>query len=702
MVNIDIDNLLFMANFYFNKNDYSKAVPILQKILSSQANNSKANELLAYINGNKGDLEEAHSLLVKACQEANCSPLSLYYLGKSFLRQLNFEDAILNLELSLQKGGDFFEALLDLGIAQARVNKNMNSIESFKRALIINKNSHILYFNMAKVYSELGNPLEALINYDNSLLVFSNFSQAWYNKGILLNSLKRIPEAIECFDKAIEINPNYTDAWLNKGVILNSLRRYNEAINCYLNTIRISPNISKSWSEYGVTLFELKLYEDALLCFDKAIVLEENFIEALINKGNTLVELRLYDAANVCFDKVLAINPNNSEAWTNKGVLFHCLRKYNDSLECYLNAIELNPNFASAWSNYGVTLIDLKKYKDSLKYFYKAILLDPDYADAHTNLSFALFNLGKFKQAWEEYDWRFKTEKLRSKYFEPKLPTWNGEKNLNTLFIWSEQGIGDQILYSSVYKELNKFPQNIIASINDKLIPIFSRSFPDITFISNSANLNDFELHEQIPIGSIPKYFRKSFDDFKKSDFPYLIHDKIKTNYFIEYLKTQNNFLCGLSLKSFNNDLVDDKSIPFDALKSLIMIDTISFVNLQNTIPKFCNDDLSLNSPHNLLIKQLDGVDLFNDIDSLASTIMACDIVITGSNSIAHLSGALNKVTYLLLPFASGRFWYWNEYDGKCLWYPSVKIFHQEEDLSWDKSIELISQNLINFSTSNL
>jgi len=694
MEKTEIDKLLLLANYYFENNLHGNAVPILHKILLSEPDNSNANELLAYIIGNNGKLEEAHSLLLKACQDPNCTPSSLYYLGKSFLNQLNFENAILYFQLSLQKRGDFFEALLDLGITFTKVSKFTEAISYFNRALCINNNSYILYYNIAKTFLELDNTYEALLNYDKALLINPNFPQAWYNKGILLNRLKRFPEAIDCFDNAIVNKPDYADAWLNKGIVLTSVRRFDEAINCYLNTLKINPTIIKAWSEYGVTLFELNLYDEAIFNFDKALALDENFIDALINKGNTLVELKFYNEAMLCFDKALSINPNSFETWTNKGVLFHCLRNYNEALLCHYKAIEINPNFEDAWSNYGVVLIDLKKYNESLKYFHKAILINPDYSHAHNNLSYALFNLGQFQLAWIENEWRFKINNLNSHFNESKVSQWKGNKALNTLFIWAEQGIGDQILYSSVFRDLYEFPQNIIISINAKLIPLFSRSFPKFKFISNNnikvSKYTDYQ--EQIPIGSVAKFFRNSFNDFNNSHFPYLVHDKEKSSHFADKLKSNKKLTCGISWKSYNNDLAYDKSIPFVAFSSLLRLDTISFILLQDRDSDFLSNDLV--SSHSHLIKQLDGVDLFNDIDTLASVIMTCDFVVTCSNSIAHLSGALNKLTYLILPYACGRFWYWNEHDGKCLWYPSIKIFHQDEDLSWEKPIDRIANSL--------
>jgi ADP-heptose:LPS heptosyltransferase len=71
-------------------------------------------------------------------------------------------------------------------------------------------------------------------------------------------------------------------------------------------------------------------------------------------------------------------------------------------------------------------------------------------------------------------------------------------------------------------------------------------------------------------------------------------------------------------------------------------------------------------------------VDNFSELVGLADVIEACDVVLTTSNSTAHLAGALDKDTIIMLPFGRGRIWYWiNEKEGHSLWYPSVQIAAQ-------------------------
>ena len=58
---------LKIAEHYFRNNNYSFAQQILTKVIKEDSNNSKANELLAYIYGNLGQVEMTFDLLILAC-----------------------------------------------------------------------------------------------------------------------------------------------------------------------------------------------------------------------------------------------------------------------------------------------------------------------------------------------------------------------------------------------------------------------------------------------------------------------------------------------------------------------------------------------------------------------------------------------------------------------------------------------------------
>ena len=66
-----------------------------------------------------------------------------------------------------------------------------------------------------------------------------------------------------------------------------------------------------------------------------------------------------------------------------------------------------------------------------------------------------------------------------------------------------------------------------------------------------------------------------------------------------------------------------------------------------------------------------------------------CRLIITSDSCVAHLAGAMVKETWLLLHFVPD--WRWGLDGDKTFWYPSLKIFRQNEKKSWKEVIERLS-----------
>jgi len=94
---------------------------------------------------------------------------------------------------------------------------------------------------------ELGRYEEEIKSYDKALEINPDEHLAWYNRGIALEELGRYEEAIKSHDKALEINPDDDNSWNSRGLALAKLRRYEEAIKCYDKALEINPDDDYAW-----------------------------------------------------------------------------------------------------------------------------------------------------------------------------------------------------------------------------------------------------------------------------------------------------------------------------------------------------------------------------------------------------------------------------------------------------------------------
>ena len=351
-------------------------------------------------------------------------------------------------------------------------------------------------------------------------------------------------------------------------------------------------------------------------------------------------------------------------------------------------AILLNPQFDEYHNNLSLILKDLGRLDESLVAINQAILLNPQNDEFQWNKATFLLALKNFKEGWHLYEKRHSVKKISLYNLKSTKPKWNGETNIGRLFIWSEQGIGDQILFLSLLFEVLKSNNQIIVSTDKRLIKLLERSFKKIKFISSESHFSEINFDYQISLSSLGSIYRKSHESFKSQPYSFLKANKIKS------LKKQlgDNKVFGISWLSLNKELGHFKSIKLEDLLPIFNINNVTFVSLQYT-----NEDLKIKNFNNFYgtnILNIKNIDKFNDIDSLISLISDCRLIITTSNVTAHLAGALGIKAYVLVPFGRGKIWYWSDQDQKSLWYPSIKIFNQSPNGSWKDAILNIEKEI--------
>jgi len=69
------------------------------------------------------------------------------------------------------------------------------------------------------------------------------------------------------------------------------------------------------------------------------------------------------------------------------------------------------------------------------------------------------------------------------------------------------------------------------------------------------------------------------------------------------------------------------------------------------------------------------------------------DLVISVDTSLAHLSGALGRTTWILLPYVPDWRWLLDREDSP--WYPSVKLYRQDKHGDWGGVFERVRADLM-------
>jgi ADP-heptose:LPS heptosyltransferase len=86
----------------------------------------------------------------------------------------------------------------------------------------------------------------------------------------------------------------------------------------------------------------------------------------------------------------------------------------------------------------------------------------------------------------------------------------------------------------------------------------------------------------------------------------------------------------------------------------------------------------------------------FSDTAALAANM---DLVIAVDTSVAHLAGALAKPVWVLLPFIPDWRWLLDRDDSP--WYPTARLFRQDDSRRWDGAVARLRAALHDFMPRN-
>ena len=507
-------------------------------------------------------------------------------------------------------------------------------------------------------------------------------------------------EAKKIFKKLILIKPSLYQIKSYLGIIEIKLGNFDVGISLLKSANHIAPNdeniknnLSNALIDYAIFLIDKNDLPKAGEALKNSINLCPSNLNAYLNFLKLASKTKNYKEIDEIFKRAKELDNLNPDLFYVYANLLFDQKKYKAALEIFQKALNLNNNFYQCLFHQALCYGYLGDDKLAIEKFDQAIKINPNYYLAMHNKALFLLSKNNFEDGWRLNRSRWKKEKNKLHFLVTEKPELSSApKKDETIFLWAEQGIGDQIFYLSMLNDFLKYTKKIIVSIDERLIPIFQRSFQAVHFVKKNTHPSELNFDKHLPLGDVGYFVRNNLLDFKEQKRAFLIPNYEIKNEIEKNYKSNKNILCGLSWSSVNNDYADSKSIKLQDLEKLMVQMNFDFINLQYIDSHIEINNFKENS--SITFYETDEIDKFNDLDTFASLIAACDCIITISNVTAHFAGALGIRTYLLAPYGYGRIWYWSD-EGVCKWYPSVHVIHQKDPDTWAGAINDLTEKLL-------
>lgn len=601
------------------------------------------------------------------------------------------------------------------------------AVKGYERAIkLAPKHPGILQL-LGLAYFQSGQPTKAEPLLKQAISLEPGLPGAHFNLALILQSMHRYEEAIPVFEKAIFINPNDIEARINLGIALAKLGRNSAARTQLKAALALQP--SHPVAHFNLAEVEVadKNNEAAAIHFGLAIAAGPQPIAAYVGLVYSLRELGRIAEAIKCCEEGLAHDPSNVELQFHYAAALHAAGRYEEAIEWHRKVVPRMGNVAMAHFNFAVTSYALNAYEDTLSHYQRALELGlpADFAvtaelqsaatlqtlgrdeeadrifdrviaeqddsldgqEAKKLKSLMHLHRGSFAVGWPLYSKYRAGKDLAALRQPPPLPEWHGQTLQGALWIWGEQGLGDQILYASMIEDAQARLPSVIVEVEPRLVALFARSFPGARVVPFGTDFPRDNAEAQISLPGLGQYFRLSWDAFPRRDKGHLIADKGRTDELRARLSAAGEKIVGVSWRSVGSEFGRHKTARLTDFLPVLRLPGVRFVDLQ--YGDTAAERAEFEAATGIKIAHLDDVDNKQDIDGVAALMCACDAVVSVSNTNAHLAGALGRPTFVFVPFGYSQIWYWFEGKKNSPWYARVRVNHQAGGQSWESAISL-------------
>ena len=583
----------------------------------------------------------------------------------------------------MNKNNEINHALKDFTIG----NKE-RAYKKLKKIFNKNKDDYQLRFNIAVIEQSLNLNEEAKTNYIFLIKNNSNI-KAMVNLYQLYIKEDNFLDALELINKIIEINNNLEKVIKDKAFILFKLNRNEESIKICEDLLLDNKDL-ECMNILGLNYFTMNKMNKAEIILKEALSIDGKSPLILNSLGRIYHEKRDSTNAEKYLVRAYNIKRDSYEIINNLAGFYREESNYEKAINLYNEAIKINPNNPSIINNLAKVYFDIDNIDLAKKYCLQALSFNKDDGNIQKILSLIYLREHNYKKGWPLFDGRLKLSEFAKKNssinkIKRKLLTKNKINPNSRLLILREQGVGDEILYGTMYNDLLNSYNNVTIECDGRLNNIFKNSFSkyknafvDLGTISqNEEKINKYDY--VIYAGSLGRLFRNNLNNFDSGCFLKADKKLIKENKII-IDKFKERFNIGISWKSFKNRYADEKSLVLKDLKKIFETKNCNFINLQyGSVEEEVN---KFNSDYNKNLISIKNIDLFNDFDNLAALLSNLDLFISVSNSTAHLAGALGIKTLLIKPRNHAVFHYWNQSGHDTPWYKSIKLINKDDILS--------------------
>jgi hypothetical protein len=262
---------------------------------------------------------------------------------------------------------------------------------------------------------------------------------------------------------------------------------------------------------------------------------------------------------------------------------------------------------------------------------------------------------------------------------------WQGDIPIagKVILVHNEQGLGDMLQFCRYIRYISELGAKVLLEVPTALHNFLANQDGVYQLVIKGDNIPSFDYH--CSLLSLPYIFKTDLLNVPRSR-SYLQSDMQRVKKWTSLLGDKKKPRIGIAWSGSASHVNDSRRSIALSRFSQVLSNNCEFVSLQNEVR---NEDMAI------LLKNR-AIRYFGDeLVDFSETAALChlmDVVVTVDTSVAHLSAALGRPTWILIPLLPD--WRWMLKRDDSPWYPTVKLYRQSEPMDWNEPLRRICNDL--------
>jgi tetratricopeptide (TPR) repeat protein len=518
-------------------------------------------------------------------------------------------------------------------------------------------------------------------------------------KGLAHRHAGDVAAARACFERAVALDPGSSAAHANLGNLQFAAGDAPAAAASYARALELSPDNAQLRANGAAVCLAADRLDDArrLLCVDWPAHAPLPRVP-LLALARALAGRRHDGAALEICARLLAVDPNDRDALNERGGLAYLRGEFATAREVFATAVDVHARDPVLRYHLGAALRVLgEEAAASAELTAGLRLLDEDVdvadGDAATlrqrlelEQAFVHLGAGRLAEGWALHPGRwYPHAESPATALAPWL--WQGEDLAGRrLVIAREQGIGDEILFASMYAELQALTDRLVLQCSSRLAPAFARTFPRAELWTCAETPDAWrDLPPRLApddalcfAGDLPRWRRPVRDSFPRR--PCLAPDAAAVAAWRARLDALGpGPKVGISWRG-------GTAANYGELRSLPLADFVRGWPANLVLVDLQYDEAT---PETAALAAAGGpaiasfAETRRDFDATINLVAALDLLVTVQTAVAHVGGALGVRTLVLVPQAPTTVRWLGDGAGQTPWYGSVELITQARAGDW-------------------